>query len=257
MPPKLVAFDIETTGLDTENDRIVELSFEIIGEDWKSENKTYRLNPEMPIPPEVTAIHGIKDEDVKDCPTFRELAGEFWSMLSDAVLIGYNIKNFDLPFLAKEFERNSSYRLDIGKISIIDVYVVYAKMESRDLQAAYKFYLNKSLEKAHSAKGDVQATVEILKAQLEKYPEMPRNSEELSKWCFPKDPSWITSDGKIVRNKEGEAVLSFGKRKNIPLRILARDNSDYLQWIMTNDFSEEVKKIIHNALRGEAPAREP
>jgi len=253
MPPKLVAFDIETTGLDVENDRIVEISFEIIAEteSWKSENKTYRLNPEVPIPPEASAIHGIKDEDVKNCLTFRELAGEFWSIVSDAILIGYNIKNFDLPFLAKEFERNSSYKLDISRLGIIDVYVVYAKMESRDLQAAYKFYLSKPMENAHSAKGDAQAAAEILKAQLNKYPELPRGGKELAEWCFPKDPNWITSDGRITRNENGEAVLSFGKNKNIPLRILAKEKRDYLEWIMTNDFSEEVKKIILNALRGD------
>ena len=178
----IVFFDLETTGINIVKDRIVEISFVKVHPNGKEESKTRRINPEMPIPPESTAIHGITDEDVKDCPTFKEIAKSLAAQIEGCDLAGYNSNRFDIPLLAEEFLR-AGVDIDLNKRKFVDVQTIFHKMEQRTLSAAYKFYCDKSLENAHTAEADTMATYEILKAQLDRYPDDLQNDIDfLSKY---------------------------------------------------------------------------
>lgn len=175
----LVFFDLETTGINIVKDRIVEISYMKVHPNGKEECKTRRINPEMPIPPESTAIHGITDEDVKDCPTFKEIAKTLASEIEGCDLAGYNSNRFDIPLLAEEFIR-AGVDIDFSKRKFVDVQTIFHKMEQRTLAAAYKFYCDKSLENAHTAEADTIATYEVLKAQLDRYSELKNDIKFLS-----------------------------------------------------------------------------
>jgi DNA polymerase III, epsilon subunit and related 3''-5'' exonucleases len=161
----LIFFDLETTGTDTVKDRIVELSYLKVYPNGKEEMKTRRINPEMPIPAGATAIHGISDEDVKDCPTFKQIARSLADQMEGCDLAGFNSSRFDIPLLAEEFLR-ADVDIDFSKRKMIDVQIIFHKKEQRTLEAAYKFYCDKNLDNAHSAEADTLATYEVLKAQL-------------------------------------------------------------------------------------------
>ena len=167
----IVFFDLETTGVNISKDRIVEISILKVSPNGKEESKTRRINPGIPIPPEATAIHGIGDEDVKDCPTFKEVAKSLAAQIEGCDLAGFNSNRFDIPLLAEEFLR-ADVNIDLTKRKFVDVQTIFHKMEQRTLSAAYKFYCDKNLEDAHSAAADTVATYEVLKAQLDRYPEL-------------------------------------------------------------------------------------
>ena len=167
----LVFFDLETTGVNIVKDRIIEISFVKVCPNGQEICKTRRINPGMPIPPESTAIHGITDEDVKDCPTFKEIAKSLAAQIKGCDLAGYNSNRFDIPLLAEEFIR-AGVDIDLNRRKFVDVQTIYHKMEQRTLAAAYKFYCNKDLNNAHTAEADTMATYEVLKAQLDRYPEL-------------------------------------------------------------------------------------
>jgi DNA polymerase-3 subunit epsilon len=176
----LVFFDLETTGINISRDKIVEASFLKVYPNGKEEIRTYRINPEMHIPEESTAIHGITDEDVKDCPTFKQLAKTLADFLEGCDMAGFNSSRFDVPMLAEEFLR-AGVEFDISKRKFVDVQIIFHKKEQRTLEAAYRFYCDKELDKAHSAEADAVATYEVLKSQLERYPDLVNDINVLSK----------------------------------------------------------------------------
>ncbi len=238
----IVFFDLETTGINIVKDRIVEISFVKVHPNGKEESKTRRINPEMPIPPESTAIHGITDEDVKDCPTFKEIAKSLAAQIEGCDLAGYNSNRFDIPLLAEEFLR-AGVDIDLNKRKFVDVQTIFHKMEQRTLSAAYKFYCDKSLENAHTAEADTMATYEILKAQLDRYPDDLQNDIDfLSKYSsFTNNVDFA---GRMIYNEEGKEVINFGKYKGKLVEEVLKTDSGYYSWIMNGDFPLNTKKIL-------------
>lgn len=261
----IVFFDLETTGTNISQDRIVELSVVKIHPDGERETRTRRLNPEMPIPPEATAVHHISDEDVANEPTFRQIAKNFYIFLEGCDLGGYNIVKFDIPVLIKEFQR-AGLQFSMEGRRIVDAYTIFCRMEPRNLTAAYKFFCGKKLEGAHGAAADTMATVEICEAQLAKYgdpaytdlPEgiekFPSTPDEMNDFCASQNPDWIDANGRF-KWRGGEAVVSFGKYNGTPLRKIAEDYPDFLRWILKADFPEDVRKIASDALIGKFPEK--
>ena len=260
----LVFFDLETTGTNIQNDRIVEISIVKISPDGSREVKTRRLNPEMHIPEEASAVHGIYDKDVENEPTFRQISQSLYIYLEDCDLGGYNIVKFDVPVLVKEFSR-AGLQFSLENRRIVDAYNLYCKMEPRTLSAAYKRFCGKSLEDAHSAEADTLATVEVFEAELERYSamakeEMPEDVEfakdldVLHKLCNPVIQDAVDPEGKF-RWRGEEVIIGFGKNSGVPLRQIAVENPDFLRWILRADFSQEVKQIAQNALKGFFPEK--
>ena len=175
----IVFFDLETTGLNVASDRIVEIAILKVHVDGREESKSYRVNPEMPIPKQSSEIHGIYDEDIKDCPTFKELAKEVAKFFEGCDIAGFNSNKFDVPVLAEEFIR-AEVDFDMKKRKFVDVQTIFHKMEKRTLSAAYKFYCDKDLENAHAAEADTLATYEVLKAQLDRYPDLKNDIDYLN-----------------------------------------------------------------------------
>lgn len=239
----LVFFDLETTGINIVSDRIVEISYVKVFPNGKEESKTRRINPEMPIPPESTAIHGITDEDVKDCPTFKAVARSLASQIEGCDLAGYNSNRFDIPLLAEEFLR-AGVDIDFSKRKFIDVQTIFHKMEQRTLSAAYKFYCNKSLENAHTAEADTIATYEILKAQLDRYPDLKNDVNFLSEYSSYSNN--VDFAGRMVYNEKGEEVFNFGKNKGRLVSEVLRNEPGYYSWIMQGDFPLNTKNVLTN-----------
>ncbi|HLR38665.1 MAG TPA: 3'-5' exonuclease [Chitinophagaceae bacterium] len=236
----LVFFDLETTGTNIAKDRIVEIAIVKLTPDGETETKTKRINPGMPIPEEAASIHGIHDEDVKDCPAFKDVANEIKQFIGDADLAGYNSDRFDVPLLMEEFLRVG---LDLGMENRkkIDVQTIFHKMEKRTLGAAYQFYCNKSLENAHSADADAIATFEVLKAQINYYEELKNDVEGLSK--FTKRGDFVDNGRRIVL-KKGVEVFNFGKFKGKPVRDVLQKEPQYYDWIMRSDFLLDTKQKL-------------
>lgn len=237
----IVFFDLETTGINIVKDRIVEISFVKVHPNGKEESKTRRINPEMPIPPESTAIHGITDEDVKDCPTFKEIAKSLAAQIEGCDLAGYNSNRFDIPLLAEEFLR-AGVDIDLNKRKFVDVQTIFHKMEQRTLAAAYKFYCDKSLENAHTAEADTMATYEVLKAQLDRYPELQNDINFLSQYSSYTNN--VDFAGRMVYNDKGEEVINFGKYKGRLVEEVLKNDPGYYSWIMNGDFPLNTKKIL-------------
>lgn len=246
----LVFFDLETTGTDTKTDRIVEISVIKIMPDGEREVKTRRVNPEMPIPPQSTEIHGITDQDVKDKPTFKKIAQSFYLYLENCNLAGYNIMKFDIDVLINEFKR-AGIDFSIENRKIIDAFRIFSTKEPRDLSSALKFYCNKEMENAHSAEADTLATVDILEGQFKKYSDLPKDINELHKFCKGDN---IDLAGRF-RWQNGEAVIKFGKNAGKPLKSIASENPGFLKWIISRDFEKDVKKIASDALEGRFPEK--
>lgn len=237
----LVFFDLETTGINIVKDRIVEISYVKVFPNGDEEIKTRRINPGMPIPPESTAIHGITDDDVKDCPTFKEIAKSLASHIEGCDLAGYNSNRFDIPMLAEEFIR-ARVDIDLNRRKFIDVQTIFHKMEQRTLSAAYKFYCNKSLENAHSAEADTIATYEVLKAQLDRYPELKNDVAFLSDYSsFSNNVDFA---GRMIYNDKGEEVINFGKYKGRLVTEVLKLDPGYYSWIMNGDFPLNTKKML-------------
>jgi DNA polymerase III subunit epsilon len=244
----IVFFDLETTGIDIVNDRIVEISYLKVYPNGKQESNTYLVNPTIPIPKKSTEIHGIKDEDVKDAPTFGELAKTLSKILEGADLAGYNSNKFDIPLLVEELLR-ADVDLDLGKRKFIDVQVIFHKKEQRTLSAAYKFYCEKGLEDAHSASADTLATYEILKAQLDRYPDLKNDIEELSK--FSSHTRNVDFAGRIIREEDGTEKFNFGKYKGKTVEEVFAKDPAYYGWMMNNEFPLNTKKVLTSIkLRG-------
>ena len=237
----IIFFDLETTGVDTAKDRIVEISMAKIMPDGEEIVKTRKLNPEMHIPEEATAIHGITDEDVKDCPTFAQVAKSLEQFIRGCDFGGFNSKLFDLPVLVEEFLR-AGVDVDFKRRKFIDVQNIFHKKEQRTLVAAYKFYCDKDLDDAHSAEADTLATYEVLKAQLERYPDLENDIDKLAEFSTRAE----TADyaGRILFNEKGEEVFGFGKYKGRSVEEVFRMEPSYYAWMMNGDFPLYTKKVI-------------
>ncbi len=244
----LVVIDVETTGLNSQEDRIIEICITKIFPNGNEETFSSLINPDISIPTESTKIHGITDKDVKDEPGFKELAQKIFDFIDNCDLCGFEIR-FDLSFLESEFKRCGIHYSNVEKI-ILDVQHIYYKLEPRNLSTAYLKYCGKSLEKAHRANIDVTATIAVLKAQLEQNNILPRDILDLQKFCI--DPSWIDDEGKLMWYN-GEATINFGKHKGKNLKYMYQNEPGYFKWIIEKDFSPKVKDIIKGAAEGIFP----
>ncbi|RNC87465.1 MAG: 3'-5' exonuclease [Allomuricauda sp.] len=234
-------FDLETTGTNVAKDRIVEISILKIHPNGNKESKTWLVNPEMDIPAEVVAVHGISNEKVANEPTFKQLSKEVYQMIKDSDLAGFNSDRFDIPLLAEEMLR-ADIDFDMKNRVSVDVQTIFHKMEKRTLGAAYKFYCNKDLVEAHSAAADTLATYEVLLAQLERYPELETNVKKLSE--FTTRRKFIDFAGFIVQDKEGEPAFSFGKHKGKKVEHVLNEEPGYFGWILNADFPLYTKKVL-------------
>lgn len=238
----LVFFDLETTGLNTTRDRIIEVSLLKVYPNGKEEMKTRRLNPEMPIPPESTAIHGITDEDVKDCPTFKQIAKSLADQLEGCDLAGFNSSRFDVPMLAEEFLR-AGVDFDMSRRKFVDVQIIYHRREPRTLEAAYAFYCNKQLDNAHSAESDTRATYEVLKSQLDHYPDLANDIDSLSKEYSSFNDN-VDLAGRMIYDENGIEVFNFGKHKGKPVEEVLKNEPSYYAWMMDGDFPLNTKQAL-------------
>lgn len=245
----LVFFDTETTGLAIRNDRIIQLGYAKYYPDGREpEEKTYLFNPEMPIPAQASAVHGISDEMVADAPLFVEQADELFQVFKNSYLSGFNISGFDLPLIKEEFARAKlafSYKTE----DIVDAKIIYHCLEPRTLSSAYKFYCGKSHDEAHDAMADVRASAEVLSAQLEMY-----GLEKLKKAHAEASIDRVDSEGKFYW-RDGRAHFSFSKFRHQPLEKVMASDPGFLEWMMQADFSDEVKGIVKDALAGKFPKK--
>ena len=237
----IVFFDLETTGVNISKDRIVEISILKITPNGKEESKTRRINPGIPIPPEATAIHGIGDEDVRDCPSFKEIAKSLAAQIEGCDLAGFNSNRFDIPVLAEEFLR-ADVNIDLSKRKFVDVQTIFHKMEQRTLSAAYKFYCGKDLDDAHSAAADAKATYEVLKAQLDRYPDLKNDVRFLSE--YSSFTSNVDFAGRMIYNDKGEEIFNFGKYKGRLVTEVLKADPGYYAWMMSGDFSLNTKQKL-------------
>ena len=245
----MVFFDLETTGTDIVNDRIVEISYLKISPNGAEESKTMRINPEAPIPEGATAIHGISNEDVKDCPTFKEIAKTLAKNIEGCDLAGYNSNRFDIPLLAEEFLRAGT-DIDLKKRKFVDVQTIFHKMEQRTLSAAYKFYCEKELAGAHGAEADTKATYEVLKSQLDRYPDLKNDINFLSDFSsYSKNADFA---GRIVYDDKGIEYINFGKYKGRKVSEVLKEDIGYYGWIMTSNFALDTKRVLTNIKLREA-----
>lgn len=239
---KPIAFiDLETTGVNVASDRIVEISILKIAVDGNKETKTKRLNPTIPIPKGASDIHGIKDEDVKDAPTFKQIAKNLMQFIEGCDFGGYNSNKFDIPLLAEEFLR-AEVDFDVKNRKLIDVQNIFHQMEQRTLAAAYKFYCNKELENAHSAEADITATHEILEAQLECYQTLKNEIDFLHDFSSRSNSADLA--GRIIYNSKGIEVFNFGKHKDKPVEEVLKKEPSYYNWMMEGDFPLYTKRVL-------------
>ncbi len=241
----LVCFDLETTGLNPTEDRIIEICCIKVHPDGKREVKTRRVNPERPISEEASEITGISDADVADEPTFKQMAKGIYNFFKGCDISGYNILRFDLRVLNEEFKR-AGITFDVSETKLIDVQRIFHKKEPRTLEAALRFYCNKDLEGAHAAENDVLATIDVLEGQLEMYDELENNMEFLAKYC--KDERWVDMTGRI-HWKGNEAAIGFGKNQGKLLADLVKTDRGYLEWILRGEFPDDTKNIVRDAVK--------
>ena len=237
----IVFFDLETTGVDTAKDRIVEISMVKVMPNGDEITRTRLINPQMHIPEQATAIHGIKDEDVSNEPTFAQIAKSLAQFIEGCDFGGFNSNRFDLPMLVEEFLR-AGVDVDFKKRKFVDVQNIFHKMEQRTLVAAYKFYCDKDLTDAHSAEADTKATYEVLMAQLDRYPDLQNDINALAEFSARGETG--DSAGRIVYNDKGEEVFSFGKHKGrVVSEVFQEQPCDYA-WMMNGYFQLYTKKVI-------------
>ena len=238
----IVFFDLETTGTNINSDRIVEICYLKVYPNGNEESKTMRINPEMHIPEASTAVHGIHDEDVADCPRFKDVAASIARDIEGCDLGGFNSNRFDIPVLAEEFLR-AGVDIDLNRRKFVAVQVIFHKLEQRTLSAAYKFYCHKNLEDAHTAEADTRATYEVLQAQLDRYPDVLKN--DIS---FLADYSSFNRNvdfaGRMVYDDKGVEVFNFGKYKGVPVAEVLRKDPGYYSWILQGDFTLNTKQML-------------
>ena len=248
----LLFFDIESTGLNIASDSIIELCFVKILQDGEQRIKTWRVKPwdyengrQKPINPSAQAVHGISAEDLADCPTFFQIAEEIVEWLSGSDLAGFNSAKFDLPMLAEEIERVRRFKginldIDLHSKKMVDVQTIFHKMEPRNLKAAYRFYCNAELENAHAAEADTLATYEVLKGQLERYPDLKNDTTFLAN--FSTVQKNVDYAGRLVFGENDEPVISFGKHRGKTAREVYFTEPSYYAWIESGDFTLDTKR---------------
>ena len=249
----LVCVDLEATGLWPGQDRIVQIATAGISPDGSVSTWSSLVNPAQAIPARVTAIHGITDAMVASAPTFAQLVPTVAELLSDCDLTGYNVERFDRRLLAAEFQR-AGFDDPTSGARVIDAYTIFVRQEPRSLDAALQFYgvEEHSTRQAHDARSDVEATVAVLAAQMQSYPDIPRTVDGLDEWLHPVDPNRIDADGKLVWH-DGVATVTFGAQAGTSLADLAATDRSFLEWVLRKDFSDEVKTICRDALEGRFP----
>ena len=246
--------DLEATGVWPGHDRIVQIAAASIFPDGSVSTWSSLVNPEQPMPPAALAIHGITDAMVASAPTFAQLAETVGALLSECDLTGYNVARFDRRLLAAEFRRAGVEDPTVGAF-VIDAYTIFVRQEPRSLDGALRFYgveAGQAHRQAHDASSDVEATVAVLAAQLNTYPDLPKTVAELHDWLYPIDPNRIDADGKLVW-RDGVATVTFGAQAGTSLADLAAGDRSFLEWVLRKDFSDEVKAIVRDALAGRFP----
>ena len=243
----LAVFDLETTGINITSDKIVEIAIIKLHPDGKEEKYLRRVNPEKNIPSEIVAIIGITNEDVANEPTFPEIANEVLEFIGEADLGGYNSNKFDIPVLAEELMRAGA-DFDLCTRNFVDVQNIFHKMEQRTLSAAYQFYCQKTLENAHSALYDAQATLDVLKAQLERYPDLKKDVPSLADFSKGGNFDLLDFAGRIAKNDKGEAVYNFGKHKGKTIKEVMRTESGYYGWMLDADFPLYTKQVLRKEM---------
>lgn len=247
----LIFFDLETTGINIASDRIVEISYYKLFPNQTAEGKTLRIKPtkytggvevQMHIPEEATAVHGIHDEDVADCPTFRQVAAQLAEVFADGDLAGYNSTHFDIPLLAEEFLR-AGQQIDLKSKHCIDAFTIFQRHEPRTLTAAYRFYCGKNLDEAHSANADTMATYEVLMAQMERYQDLPATVKDLSD-SLTGDKRMADFAGRVLYDAQGKEVFNFGKYKGQRVVDVFRRDRGYYSWLLDSDFPEYTKSVF-------------
>ena len=234
-------FDLETTGVNITKDRIVEISILKVNPDGSEQKKTWLVNPEMPIPEVVIAVHGITNEKVANEPSFKELAKEINSWIKDSDLGGFNSNRFDIPLLAEEMLR-AGIDFDMKNRQSVDVQTIFHKMEQRTLSAAFKFYCDKNLDDAHSAEADTMATYEVLKAQLDRYNDLENDTAFLADFSSRKKLADFA--GFIAYDKDGDECFSFGKHKGKKVVEILEKEPGYFGWLLSADFPLYTKKVL-------------
>ena len=251
----LVVFDLEATGLNKRADRIVAIAlvrYEPIG---TTEQVSYLLNPGIPIPEDAVRIHGISDADVKDAPTFAEMAETLAEHFAGADLAGYNVLGYDIQMLSEEFARaNRPFSLDGRRI--LDAQRIFFRKEPRDLSAALRYYCGDTHENSHDALGDVLATIRVLAGQFRMYPDLPADLDGLNEYCDPRDPAWVDRAGRLKWNR-GEIVFNFGKFQGQSLRETVAGDPNFITWMLRSDFPEDTKQIVRDAVKGQFPNPPP
>ena len=234
-------FDLETTGINITNDRIVEMAVLKLNPDGTQEEKFWLVNPEIPIPAEAAAVHGITDEKIADAPTFKQLAAEISAFIIHCDLAGFNSDRFDIPLLAEEMLR-ADFDFDLKNLKTVDVQTIFHEMEQRTLTAALKFYCEQDLTDAHSAMADTRATFDVLQAQLNRYTDLEPNVEFLSNFTSRRKSADLA--GFIIFNKEGQECFSFGKHKGKTVEQVLEEEQGYFGWLMKADFPRYTKKLL-------------
>lgn len=245
----IIFFDIEATGLNVASDRIVELCYIKLYPNGKEEVKTQRFNPGLHISAEASSVNGIYDEDVANCPRFKEKAAELAQTFTGCDLAGFNSNHFDIPLLVEEFIR-AGVDFDITGAKFVDVQGIFHKMEKRDLTSAYKFYCNKNLEDAHTAEADTRATLEVLEAQLDRYADTLQNDVTFLA-NFSRRNRNVDLAGRIVYNDQGVETINFGKYRGRAVSEVLQRDPGYFSWIMQGDFTQNTKQaFMRIKLRG-------
>lgn len=239
----LAVFDLETTGLNVTQDRIVEIALIKINPDGTEEEYYQRINPEIPIPKETSEIHGIYDADIKDCQTFAEAADAIAAFIGDADLAGYNSNKFDVPVLAEAFLR-IKHPFDISKRCFLDVQNIFHKMEQRTLAAAYQFYCNQPMENAHNALYDTRVTLDVFKAQLERYDDLAREVNKLADFTRLGNVEMYDFAGRLAKNEKGQVIYNFGKHKGKTVAEINESEPGYYGWMLDADFPLYTKQVL-------------
>ena len=248
----LIFFDLESTGLNVLQDKIIQIGMIKVNPDQTRETLEYFVNPQIQVRKEILTLTGIKQEDLDTAKTFKELGQEVKEFCINCDFAGYNLKRFDIPLLLEEFKRNRiSFDLE-STVGIIDIQTIFHKKEPRNLSAAYKFYCKQEMKNAHSALADTQATLDIFLAQLEYYSDLPKSISDLTKFCT--DERFVDRQGRL-HWEDNEAVIGFGKHKGVSLKNMVEKSPGYLKWIIDNDFPEDTKEILKMALSGLYPSK--
>ncbi|MDD5483423.1 MAG: 3'-5' exonuclease [Kiritimatiellae bacterium] len=253
----LAFIDIESTGANPRQDRIIELAVIRLLPDGARDKHVFRCNPGILIPPEAEAIHHISNADVVSLPMFAQIAEPVFELLKNCDLAGFGVARFDVPILTEEFAR-AGFAFPADGCRVVDAQRIFHKKEPRDLTAALSFYCGEKHVNAHGAEADTLATIKVLEAQLQKYPDLPQTIEELADYCaLKRDAAWADRAGKL-KWSAGEIVINFGAQyAGRKLRELAQNNAKFLKWILKSDFPGDTKKIVADALEGKFPEGPP